>query len=398
MEDKAATIASFQQELDSILHYWETFTLDTVHGGFFGRLTNDNAVIADAVKGSVLNARILWSFSAAYNSTRKSQYLRLATRSLHYIRDHFIDNEFGGVYWSVRADGKPLDTKKQIYALAFTIYGLTEYYRATDDPEALALAQALFRDIGIHSFDGPRGGYLEALTRDWGLITDLRLSDKDANEKKTMNTHLHILEAYTNLYRVWPVEELAQKIRELIGVFTTHIVDPRTHHLVLFFDEDWQVRSDFVSYGHDIEASWLLTEAAEVLHDHDLLRSVRALAIQIADVAAEGLAPDGSLNYEWERGKDHLIAEKHWWVQAEAIIGFLNAWQMTGEQSYYNKFMAAWNYTRNFIIDQEKGEWFWGRKGDGSLMEGQDKVGFWKCPYHNSRACIEVIRRLQSLQ
>src|SRR6186713_394595 len=139
MEDKAATIASFQQELDSILHYWETFTLDTVHGGFFGRLTNDNAVIADAVKGSVLNARILWSFSAAYNSTRKSQYLRLATRSLHYIRDHFIDNEFGGVYWSVRADGKPLDTKKQIYALAFTIYGLTEYYRATDDPEALAL-------------------------------------------------------------------------------------------------------------------------------------------------------------------------------------------------------------------------------------------------------------------
>ena len=397
MESKEATIASFQQELDSILHYWATCTVDTVHGGFFGRLTNNNTVIPDAVKGSVLNARILWSFSAAYNSTRNDLYLQLAKRAFLYIRDHFVDPGSGGVYWSVTADGSPLDTKKQIYALAFAIYGLTEYYRATEDQEALTLAKSLFRDIETHSFDGPRGGYIEALTRDWGLIADLRLSDRDANEKKTMNTHLHILEAYTNLYRLWPVEELAQKIRHLIEVFTTHIVDPLTRHLVLFFDEDWQVRSDLVSYGHDIEASWLLTEAAEAIHDPSLLRSVRELAIQIADASAEGLAADGSMNYEWERGKDHLIAEKHWWVQAEAIIGFLNAWQLTGDGRYYEKFMAAWDYTRKYIVDREKGEWFWGRRPDGSVMEEEDKAGFWKCPYHNSRACIEVVRRLQSV-
>ena len=395
MESNAALQAEFRDELKHILDYWQQFTIDKVHGGFYGRLTHDNEVVEGAVKGSVLNARILWSFSAAYLLEEDPGYLRLAERSLAYIRQYFIDHEVGGVYWSVTAGGAPADTKKQIYAIAFTIYGLTEYYQAKADEEVLELAKKLYRDIEDHSYDAIRGGYVEALTRDWQPIADARLSDKDANEKKTMNTHLHILEAYTNLYRVWPDDALAGNIRDLLDNFADHIIDVRTHHLQLFFDEDWALRSDIISYGHDIEASWLLLEAAEALGDQALIREVKDLAVKIAIASTGGLNQDGSLSYEFSRGDNHMIAERHWWVQAEAIVGFLNAWQLTGEMHFHRKFLAAWTYTKKYIIDDQKGEWFWGRTADGAIMEGEDKAGFWKCPYHNSRACIEVIRRLE---
>jgi mannobiose 2-epimerase len=395
MESNAALQAEFRDELKHILDYWQQFAVDNVHGGFYGRLTNDNQVVEGAVKGAVLNARILWSFSAAYLLEEDPGYLQLAERSLAYIRQHFVDQELGGVYWSVTAGGAPADTKKQIYALAFTIYGLAEYYQAKADEEALELAKKLYRDIEDHSYDRVRGGYMEALTHDWQPTRDLRLSDKDANEKKTMNTHLHILEAYTNLYRIWPDEALAGKIRDLIDNFTGHIIDIRTHHLNLFFDDDWTLRSDIISYGHDIEASWLLLEAAEALGDQALIREMKDLAVKIAIASTGGLNPDGSLSYEFSREDNHMIAERHWWVQAEAIVGFLNAWQLTGEMHFYRKFQAAWTYTKKYIIDGGKGEWFWGRTADGAIMEGEDKAGFWKCPYHNSRACIEVVRRLE---
>jgi mannobiose 2-epimerase len=387
MENKTAVRQEFQEELKRILDYWERFTPDEQWGGFYGQLNNDNEVVPGAVKGSVLNARILWSFSAGHR-------LDMAERALAYIREHFIDREYGGVYWSVTADGAPADTKKQIYAIAFTIYGLTEYYRAKPLREVLDLAISLYKDIETYSYDAERGGYMEAFTRDWQPIADLRLSEKDANEKKTMNTHLHILEAYTNLYRVWQDPGLAEKIRDLIAVFTDHIVDGRTNHLRLFFDEDWGARSNIVSYGHDIEASWLLQEAAEVLEDTGLIRQVKELAVRIAVASTGGLNPDGSMSYEYNRDKDHMVTERHWWVQAEAIVGFFHAAQLTGEAHFYRKFQAAWDYTRQQIIDPVQGEWFWGRNADGTVMQGQDKVGFWKCPYHNSRACIEVIRRL----
>jgi mannobiose 2-epimerase len=409
LENSTALQAEFREELRRILNYWAQLTPDEEHGGFYGQLTNDNLVVPGAVKGSVLNARILWSFSAGYNLSRDlgqdhddtATWLSLAGRALAYIREHFVDKEYGGVYWSVSADGVPLDTKKQIYAIAFTIYGLTEYYRAQPMSEALDLAIRLYQDIETYSYDAERGGYLEALTRDWQPIADLRLSEKDANEKKTMNTHLHILEAYTNLYRVWPDPQLAEKIRDLIRVFREHIVDGATGHLRLFFDEDWSPRSNIISYGHDIEASWLLEEAAEVLADAAqvpddavLKQEVADLALRIARAAVHGLAPDGSMRYEYDRDKDHLVDERHWWVQAEAMVGLLNAAQISGETQFYRQFQGVWEYTKRYIIDHEKGEWFWGRNADGSLMEGQDKVGFWKCPYHNSRACIELIRRL----
>jgi mannobiose 2-epimerase len=392
--DRSELKNSLQKELGNILSYWETFAPDNENGGFYGELTNGNKVVPNSVKGSILNARILWSFSAAYNQTKTAKYLSIAKRALDYIRDHFVDNEFGGVYWSVTAKGEPADTKKQIYALSFTIYGLAEYYKATADEGALALAQKLYYDIEQHSFDKERGGYLEALTRDWQLIDDLRLSDKDANEKKTMNTHLHILEAYTTLYTVWPDAGLATQIKGLLLDFTGHIIDSNTNHLILFFDENWEVKSDTVSYGHDIEASWLLLEAAEALHDEELINTIKQLAVKIATASAEGLNADGSMNYEYEPSSQHLITERHWWVQAEAMVGFYNAWQLSNDDAFLNNVLKGWQYIQQNIIDHKKGEWFWGVNADGTLMPGYGKAGFWKCPYHNSRSCMQLIERL----
>ena len=393
--DKAKLQSAFKKELENILQYWATYAVDDTDEGFYGEINNNNQHIAGSIKGSVLNARILWSFSAAYNLDHKPKYLTIANRALNYIQQHFVDSQFGGVYWSVTASGAPADTKKQIYALAFTIYGLSEYFKATNNTDALKLAQSLYHDIEKHSFDASKGGYMEAFTYDWQVINDLRLSDKDANEKKTMNTHLHVLEAYTTLYSIWPDDALAGQIRRLIQNFEEHIVNTKNYHLDLFFDEDWAVKSDTISYGHDIEASWLLLEAAEVLHDETLIKRIKQLAVKIARASAEGLNADGSMNYEYEPAHHNLIAERHWWVQAEAMVGFYNAWQLTGEEQFVEKAIGIWDFTQKNIIDHDKGEWFWGLNGDGSIMQGYGKAGFWKCPYHNSRACIEMIKKLQ---
>jgi len=384
----------FVNELNNILGYWMNNTVDKDFGGFFGSISNDNTVNKTADKGAVLNARILWSFSAGYKTTGNKQYKELADRSYDYIINNFIDKEFGGVYWSLQYDGKTADTKKQIYAIAFTIYGLSEYYQISDNPIVLELAKQLFHDIEKHSYDIKKGGYIEAFARDWSEISDARLSAKDANERKTMNTHLHILEAYTNLYRVWKDEYLALKIKELIYVFNNHIINQNNHHLHLFFDDDWNVKSETVSYGHDIEASWLLLKAAEVLGEKDLIELVKKQAVIIAQHSIEGLNEDGSMNYEFEPHENVLIAEKHWWVQAEAMVGFLNIWQLTNEKRFFFLFVNTWKFIQSSILDIKNGEWFWGVDKYGVPMQGYDKAGFWKCPYHNCRACIEIIKRL----
>lgn len=389
--------AVFQQELAAILSYWSRRTVDEAHGGFYGQLDAHDAVVPGAAKGAVLNARILWSFSAAYNHEARPDYLALAGRAFEYVKTRFLDPEHGGVYWSVSSEGSPLDTKKQVYALAFTLYGLAEYYRASHDGTALTLAQAQYRAIEQHSFDAEKGGYFEAFARDWQPLADLRLSAKDANEKKTMNTHLHVLEAYANLYRVWPDAGLAQQIRALLRVFDEHIIDPETQHLRLFFDENWQSKSTIVSYGHDIEAAWLLLEAAEVLHDAALIARFQQRALQVAAAAAEGLDADGGLNYELEPPPGHIVRDKHWWVQAEALVGFVNAYQLSGEPHFLDKAEAVWHFTQQHILDRQAGEWVWGVAADHQRMPGQDKAGFWKCPYHNSRACLELLRRLPTL-
>lgn len=381
-------------ELSRIMDYWIKNTPDEVYGGFTGRIDDREHVIAEAPKGSVLNARILWSFSAAYNLRKDPKYLRYAERAYRYITGHFIDAAYGGVYWTVDYQGNPQDTKKQVYAIAFTIYGLSEYYIASSDEAARMLAISLYSLLVDKSYDHGETGYFEAFTREWNPIADLRLSAKDANEKKTMNTHLHVLEAYTNLYRIWQVDELKEQIIHLINNFLGHFIDPNTNHLRLFFDEHWYSKSTLVSYGHDIEATWLLQEAAEVIQHKALLEKIRSINLKIADATIEGLDADGGLWYEYEPAEDHLIKQKHWWVQAEAMVGFFNAWQISNNDKYLDISLKNWDFVQKNILDIKNGEWLWGVDGQGQPMPDEDKAGLWKCPYHNSRACIELIKRL----
>ncbi len=385
-------VQELQTALDDILNYWKN-TTDDLYGGYVGRINEYEEHIIQAEKGAVLNARIMWSFSAAYNFNGDQQYLELAHRGYLYFKKHFIDDEFGGVYWSVDCTGKPLQTKKQTYAISFAIYGLSEYYLASGEVAALHLARSLYEDLEQHAFDSLRGGYFEALSRNWQPIEDLRLSVKDANESKTMNTHLHVLEGYTNLYRIWPDERLRNSIVALIRNFTEKIIGA-DGHLGLFFNDNWDLKSDTVSFGHDIEAAWLIQKAAETINDAVLIEETKRLAVYIANVTMKGFDVNGGLNYELDSLNNDVNAEKHWWVQAEAMVGLLNAWQISGDIKFYNQFLAVWQFIKCYIIDNKAGEWFWGVDGDNNRMPGEDKAGFWKCPYHNSRACMELLKRL----
>ncbi len=389
--------AEVQEELEkNILPYWINKMQDTENGGFYGRITGEEKLMPQAEKGAILNARILWTFSSAYRLLGKEEYLAMANRAKRYLIDHFYDPEFGGVYWSLDYKGTPLDTKKQIYAIGFALYGLSEYHRATGDAEALIYAIHLFESIERHSFDPVNNGYCEALTRQWEDIADMRLSEKDENERKTMNTHLHILESYANLYRVWEDERLRKQLHNLVEIFTDKIVDAHTGHLNLFFDDQWNSKYPIVSYGHDIEASWLIHEAALVLGDEALLQKVNSMIRRIAVAADEGLMPDGSMIYERVIDEKRTDADRHWWVQAENVVGHLNLYQHFADQDAWIKALQGWNFIKEHLIDRTNGEWFWSISADGQVNRTDDKAGFWKCPYHNGRMCMEIIERFLS--
>lgn len=385
-----------QNELVSVLNYWMKYTIDEEHGGFYGSVNNNNEPDTAAAKGIVMMSRICWSFSAAYRFNKQPQYYAIAERAFNYIFDHFIDREYGGVYWSVDAMGNMLDGKKQIYGLAFCIYGLTEFYKISRNPSALNTAIDLYNFIEEKSFDAANNGYTEALARDWQETADLRLSAKDNNDRKTANTHLHIVEAYSNLYSVWPKEKLKERISNLLELFQQHFINKEHHHLHLFFDDVWNLRSTLQSYGHDIEAAWLLQQCAEVIKHPSLIQQFKELAVPVTKAAAEGLDKDGGLWYEYEPSNDHLIEEKHSWPQAEAMIGFCNAYQLTGEQHYLQQSFKSWEFIKKHIKDETNGEWFWGVNNDYSAME-KEKAGFWKCPYHSSRALLEVMKRIDQI-
>ena len=374
----------------NILPYWIHRMIDT-RGGFYGRINGNDELVPEADKGAILNARILWTFSAAYRLLRRKDYLQVATRAKRVIINDFFDKEYGGIYWSLKNNGIPSDTKKQIYALGFAIYGLSEYHRATGDEESLKYAIRLFHDIEAHSFDTLKNGYFEATTREWQEIADMRLSEKDANERKTMNTHLHILEPYTNLYRVWKDERLKEQIRNLILLFIQKIKHPDTHHLQLFFDDDWNSKFNIISYGHDIEASWLIHEAALELGDKELLAEVEPVIRRIAIAAAEGLTDDGVMMYE--KNGTETDTDYHWWVQAETVVGYLNIYQHFGDNDSLQNALRCWEFIKKHLIDHAHGEWLWSVHADGSPNHEDDKAGFWKCPYHNGRMCMEIIER-----
>lgn len=384
----------FSTLVENILPFWIERMVDAERGGFFGRMLPDGTIERDAPKGAILHARILWAFSAAYRLTRKEEYRRMADWAKRYLLARFYDHEYGGVYWSLTADGEPLDTKKQFYALGFAIYGLAEYVRATGSSEALEYAQRLYGDIERHSRDRVNGGYIEATTRQWGEIADMRLSAKDRNDRKSMNTHLHIIEPYTNLLRVWPSKELKESVESLLGVFEHHILNSADGHLRLFFDDQWNSTMEGVSYGHDIEASWLLHESALVLGDELLIERFGHLAQVIGRAAAEGLQSDGSMIYESDPSTGHIDHDRHWWVQAEAVVGYYNLWQHFGDKQAYDRAVACWQFIKQHLIDRSEGEWWWSVDGNYRVNRKDDKAGFWKCPYHNSRMCLEIMERM----
>lgn len=379
---------------DNILRFWLDKMVDTERGGFYGKMDAEGVVDRDAPKGAILTGRILWTMAAAYRITQNPEYLTAATHAKRFLIDKLYDEEYGGVYWSVTAEGAPLDTKKQFYALGFAIYGLSEYVRVTGDEEALHYAIKLYDSIEKHSHDSRYGGYIEATSRDWQPIEDMRLSTKDRNDRKSMNTHLHIIEPYANLLRVWRSDELVESVCGLLDIFEKHIVDPESGHLRLFFDDEWRSQTAMISYGHDIEAAWLIIEAATVVGDATLIEHFGELARRIAAAAAEGLQSDGSMAYEYDPENQHHDNDRHWWVQAETVVGYFYMWHLYGDEEALERAVRAWKYIDKDIIDHTNGEWWWSRKADGTINMQEDKAGFWKCPYHNSRMCIELLQTM----
>lgn len=377
----------------NILRYWIDKVTDKEHGGYYGRVDGHDHVHPEAEKGAILNGRILWAFSAAYRVMKNKEYLDAATRAKDYILDHFIDKEYGGVYWSLDCEGKPLDTKKQTYAIGFVFYGLSEYARATGDKQALDAAIKLYHDIEAHAYDAVNGGYVEALTREWNPIADMRLSDKDENGAKTMNTHLHVIEPYTNLYRVWPSKELHESIHRLLDVFTDKLYNKETHHLDLFFDNAWHGRRNIESYGHDIEATWLLWETALVLGEDDVKAKLGPIVVDLAKAADEGLQPDGSMIYEHWKDTGKTDRQRQWWVLCENVIGHVNLYQYFNDASALKVAKDCWTFIDKHLVDHVNGEWHWAVDDNGKINLDDDKAGFWKCPYHNSRMCLEIIER-----
>lgn len=382
-----------ETELADILQFWMEHAPDEINGGFVGRVNSSNWKDYTAPKGSVLNSRILWSFSAAFNATKRISYLLVAGKAYDYFIRFFTDPEWGGVYWTVQPEGEPLDTKKQVYAQAFAVYGLSEYAIASGDEAAKQQAIRIYHLLIEYTYDPVHGGYAEALSRNWQPMSDIRLSEKDANDPKSMNTHLHVLEAFANLYRIWPDPDLQKKLAELVELFLYKIISPATHHLSLFFKNDWTPTANLISYGHDIEAAWLVPEASSVLGNKDLLAAADLASLKIASAAAEGLDGDGGLWYERDAGTQHLIRQKHWWPQAEAMVGFFYAWQLSNQEEWLQRSWASWQFVKKSLKDPAS-EWRWGVLEDGRNMPGEDKIGIWKCPYHNSRACMEIMRRI----
>ena len=394
-EDNTNFRRQLEEELiGNILPFWMNHSMDKVNGGFYGALTNNLEIHNEVPRSAILCARILWTYSTAYRKLGGKDYLTMASWAYESLQNDFLDPAYGGVYWTVDAAGKPVFDRKHHYAQAFAIYGFSEYYRATEQPESLTMAQTLFHLLEKHAYDPIYGGYIEGSSRKWETLADMRLSDRDLNCRKSMNTMLHILEAYTNLSRVWEDASLKAQHRALIETFLQHIVDPSTGHFKLFFDDQWNSLLPNVSFGHDIEGSWLLMEAAEVQGDPALVEQVRQTAVQIASaVYQDGLEPDGSLPYE--AGPDGLVdSEKSWWVQAEAMLGFYNAYQLSGQRRFEQAARQSWNYIQDKMVDRVHGDWIKKLHRDGSVDESNFKMGPWECPYHHSRACFEMLDRL----
>lgn len=381
----------------NVLPFWMEQVADGEHDTFHATIANDGKRDDLPPRGSLLTARILWTYAAAWRIYGDEDYQEMAEFAYRDLQSRFWDAGEGGYIWSIHPDGSWERDRKQVYAQAFAIYALTEFHWASGQPEPLDRAKALFQLLEQRATDSEHGGYLEAFARDWSPIDDMRLSEVDQNDPKSQNTLLHVMEAYTNLLRVWPDAQVHAALARLVRVMLQHVVNDRTHHLGLFFARDWTLTSDRVSYGHDIEASWLLWEAVGALNDEALKAQVLPVVLDIADVTlAEGCDDDGSIFNLG--GPDGIIDDnKEWWPQAEGMVGFLNAAQVSGDPRYLDAALRLWDFIERRLIDTRHGEWFRGVDRAGAVLPQFDKVSFWKCPYHNGRAAMESLSRLTAL-
>jgi mannobiose 2-epimerase len=380
-----------------ILPFWMERAHDRHRGGTIGFIDEDGHADLAAPKGIILHARVLWTYSAAFRALGDDTYRIAADQSAVHLAAHFVDPTYGGVFWMLDAEGRPIDERKHVYAQAFAIYALAEHYQATGDDYSLRMALAIHRLVEAHAHDTVFGGYEEAFARDWTLLDDVRLSDQDLKERKSMNTHLHLLEAYTTLYVVWPDARLSTRLRELVELVLERIIAPERDRVINFFTADWQPRSSKTSFGHDIETSWLLVEAADALGDEELLTRARDAAQHLAaSVLANGVDTEfGGIFYESD-GRT-FDTDKEWWPQAEAIVGFLAAYQQSTDESFLRAALDTWRFVDRHMLHRDGGEWRRRVSRSGEQSRGGEKVGPWKCPYHNARACLEVMSRVDAL-
>lgn len=389
-------IAEFDAELARIERWWLTHGLDTARGGVYGEVADDNTTRADADKGVILHTRALWFFSETARARSSTEAKAAAAALYEFITERFTDAELGGLVWSLTADGAWKEDRKQVYAQAFAVYAFAAYARAADSPEALERAMDLAALLDAQAWDAGRGGYVEAFARDWSPIDDVRLSERDLNAPKTMNTHLHVLEAATGLHLAAGLGDTARFLARNIDIFIDRFIAPRGDHVSLFYSMDWRDQCADESYGHDIEASWLLWEAAEALGDEKRLAAAKRHALALAGTTiGKAVGADGGIAYERHADARGLVSECHWWPQAEAIVGFYNAFQLSGEERFAEAAAAVWAFVKSNQIDRRHGEWTWLSAQDAP-KRGPYKAGFWKGPYHNGRAMMEMMKRLSA--
>lgn len=376
--------------LHTIIPFWKNLR-DNEHGGYYGWLGYDLTLDKKAVKGCILNSRITWFFANAYTLLKDESLLDEAKHGFAFMKDYCFDKENGGIYWSITYDGKPEDTTKHTYNQAFCIYALSSYYEASKDEEALAMAKELFHIIEEKCTD--EVGYLEAFDREFHLIENDKLSENGVIADKTMNTLLHVFEAYTELYRVSKDAEVKKRLEWILDTIADKIYNPKLHRQEVFFDKNYNSILDLHSYGHDIETAWLLNRGVDVLGEEAYQKKmgpiIDDLTAQVYKVAFDG----HSLANECEKGV--VNTHRIWWVQAETVIGFLNGYQRNPEKKeYLEAAKSEWQFIKDYVIDKREGsEWFWEVDENGKPYPDRPIVEPWKCPYHNGRMCIEVIRR-----
>ena len=377
---------------EDMIPFWEKL-MDTKYGGYYGYMDHQLEIDRKYEKGCILNSRILWFFSSAYKLLGEENLKENADHAYRFLKEHCKDKTYGGIYWSLTYDGKEKDSSKHTYNQAFAIYALSAYYDAAGEGEALDLAFLLFNLIEEKCRD--EGGYLEAFDRKFHPMDNEKLSENGVMAQRTMNTLLHLLEAYTELYRVSRHEEVAVQIRYMLDLFEQKVYNREKGRQEVFFDGEWNSLIDLYSYGHDIETSWLVDRALEVLGDERYTERIRPITKEITKNIYERAFWGNSLPNESENGVDDTT--RVWWVQAEAVVGFVNGYEKSPEKTIYLKAAEKiWEYICQNIIDKRSGsEWFWAVDENGVPLD-KPIVEPWKCPYHNGRMCMEIIRRLSN--